>query len=1071
MKIIKYFLFLLSLSLTFFALTDAFGAQSLLLDENTRAISLSRVLEYYVDSDNNLILQDFLSEKSNNLFRPGNGKTYNFGFRRANYWVRFTLRNQDSENREFLLIYNYPFIKRIELYLPQLDGSYRQVTGGCYHQLPDIGLRHRNHVFRITVPAGEEQTYYMMFSSDTTFLMDLRLQSTDYFNTFERDLSAYLSIIFGIFVMLSLIHFRNYLLIRDKINLLFFIYIISFVFYLAGLTGYGNQFFWPQTTWWKMNSMTLFAGATLACGVLFSRKFLQIKKYAPRSDRWLLTLSLLFFLTLGLLFFNPLYSHYLSSALAMFIILVIMHTTWRVWKQGYQPARLFFIAWLMFIVGGFVFFMTLFGVIIPSLVTLHSLHLGFAVGVIILAFALDERVNLLHQIAQEKISRVVDERTRELDLTVQTMRKEIEERKRVEGELRESKNLFQIVFQTIPDPVSINRLRDGVCVAVNEGFCRNAGYSAEDVVGRTMVELGVWRSDEERKALVQEVQNKGYVENMEAHLCISSGEVKTVLISSRLLHIDGELHNLTTARDITERKAAETALDEKHSQLQSLLSAIPDMVYFKDILGRILIVNKAFADMLGLGIHEIIGRMDEEIMPADMLELNRQGDTLAISQRTPIRSEEKGSTVKGNSRYYDTIRVPIFDSEDRLIGLLGVSRDITERKKSEEDKRRLEEQLMQSQKMEAIGRLAGGVAHDFNNILTGITGYAEMVMSELEGNGSIRDEMSEILRAADRAAALIQQLLAFSRKQIISPKVVQLNELIQQSQKMLVRIIGEDIRFSFRPADGLWQIKIDAVQIDQILVNLAANARDAMPNGGSLIIETRNISFDRDNAQQFRGMAPGDYVLLTVTDTGAGMDEETKERIFEPFFSTKAINKGTGLGLSTVYGVVKQNDGFINVYSEPGQGTTFRIYLPRSQEEPGQVHQVNKAAAPTGTELVMVVEDEMMVRSLVRKVLMRHGYQVLMANNGEEALALMDRLGRPIDLLLTDVVMPQMNGKDLYRQLVGRQPHLKVLYMSGYTEDVIAHHGVLERGTRFIQKPFSIDVLLQEVRAILDSDD
>jgi len=381
----------------------------------------------------------------------------------------------------------------------------------------------------------------------------------------------------------------------------------------------------------------------------------------------------------------------------------------------------------------------------------------------------------------------------------------------------------------------------------------------------------------------------------------------------------------------------------------------------------------------------------------------------------------------------------------------------------------LQAQLSQAQKMDAIGRLAGGIAHDFNNILTGITGYTEMLLASLRPADPLIDDIEEIRKSAGRASALTAQLLAFSRKQTIEPRVLDLNALIQHSSRMLRRLIGEDVELQFLPGSDLGRVRTDPVQVEQILVNLAVNARDAMPNGGRLSICTANIEVDAAFCQSRPDAQPGEYVVLTVEDNGCGMSPEVQQHLFEPFFTTKPKGKGTGLGLSTIYGIVQQNRGFLTVRSEVGNGTSWRVYLPREHADIDQPSPEPVTAPPRGSETILMVEDEEMLRNLVRRILERQGYQVLSASGGQEAVAEAKRHPARIDLLLTDVIMPDANGKQVYEQLRLQRPDIKVLFMSGYTGDAIAQHGLFDLDLPFIQKPFTIRNLAARVREILDS--
>jgi PAS domain S-box-containing protein len=513
--------------------------------------------------------------------------------------------------------------------------------------------------------------------------------------------------------------------------------------------------------------------------------------------------------------------------------------------------------------------------------------------------------------------------------------------------------------------------------------------------------------------------------------------------------------------DISERRRAEDALRESEERYRDLVENAYDIIYSHDLEGNYLSVNRAGELITGYTRAESLRlNMAQTLVPEcadkakEMIARKLAGETVTAYELEILAKDGRRIAVEVNSKLMYEDGVPI--------AVQGIARDVTERKQ-------LEEQLRQSQKMEAIGQLAGGVAHDFNNLLTAINGYSSLALQRIDSSSSIRPYLEEVKKAGDRAANLTRQLLAFGRKQILQPLPLDLNNIVSDMNKMLRRLIGEDITLTAKLAANLKHIKADPGQIEQVLVNLVVNARDAMPTGGQLTIETANVELDQEYAARHVGIRPGQYVMLAVNDTGVGMDEATRARIFEPFFTTKAKGKGTGLGLSTVYGIVQQSGGSIWVYSEPEHGTVFKVYLPELKSEkasdaPGVVS--NQLIG--GSETILVVEDEDVVRGLTTSILEGVGYNVIPARGGAEATEICTHYKQEIDLLLTDVVMPQTSGKEVADRLTKMHPGLKVLFMSGYTDEAIVHHGVLDESVEFIQKPFTPAALSRKVREVLD---
>ena len=472
--------------------------------------------------------------------------------------------------------------------------------------------------------------------------------------------------------------------------------------------------------------------------------------------------------------------------------------------------------------------------------------------------------------------------------------------------------------------------------------------------------------------------------------------------------------------------------------------------------------------MYGYGAEEAIGRNITMLVPDDAkadlektLESIRSGNK--VTNHETIRRRKDGTLID-----VSLTLSPIQDEAGHMVGASAIVQDISQLKQAVAERQAMEEQFHQSQKLESIGRLAGGVAHDFNNMLNVILGYGDLMLIKLKEPDPLREDVKEMVNAGKRAAALTRQLLAFSRKQTLQPRILNLNDIISNLKKMLGRLIGEDIRLTTALGDDLCRVEVDPGQIEQVIMNIAVNARDAMPKGGVFSIETRNAALDERNAKEHFNVEPGNYALLVMRDNGCGMDETTRKRLFEPFFTTKAMGKGTGLGLATVYGIIKQSKGYIWVYSEPGKGTAFKIYLPctSTPQSPTKVTTGHEEIPGSG-QTILVVEDEASLRKLCAAVLKKAGYYVLAAANGGEALLLIEEKKLQPDLILTDVVMPGMSGKVLADRLKQTLPHIRVLFMSGYTDDAIVQHGVLDSGIPFIEKPFSTKALVNKVGALL----
>ncbi len=543
---------------------------------------------------------------------------------------------------------------------------------------------------------------------------------------------------------------------------------------------------------------------------------------------------------------------------------------------------------------------------------------------------------------------------------------------------------------------------------------------------------------------------------------LSDGSTIDTLVSAAILpYASGASRKIiASGMDITKKKLAEKVLRESEERYRVLFKTAKDSIFIKDRSLRYTQVNPAMEKLFELPTSELIGMTDEDLFGPEPASHIREDDFRVLGGETI--EEEHTKPVKGIERIFHVIKVPMYDASGGITGICGIARDITERK-------RLEDQLRHAQKMEAIGQLAGGVAHDFNNLLQVINGYAEMTLEDLDPSHPAHVSIEEIARAGNRAGTLVRQLLSFSRRQIINPAALDLNEAIDKLMKMIRRVIGEYIELEFIPGQELGTIHADRGQMEQLLMNLCVNSRDAMPNGGTITIKTGNVLFNSEQIKTHPWAKPGRYVLLSVSDTGCGMDEETLSSVFDPFFTTKEVGKGTGLGLSTIYGIVKQHGGQIQVYSEVGKGTMFSIYLPAVEHRAVEVSSSVDSPIPGGTETILVAEDDDMVRKLTVQTLERAGYTVLDARNGKEAVRLFEAHADEIALAVLDVVMPELSGRQAHDRMKEIRPDVRVLFSSGYSHSDIHTRFVLDEGLQLIQKPYSPDDLIRRAREVLDT--
>ncbi len=628
--------------------------------------------------------------------------------------------------------------------------------------------------------------------------------------------------------------------------------------------------------------------------------------------------------------------------------------------------------------------------------------------------------------------------------------------------LHRSEEAHRLLFDASPVPLVVFDVTTLEMLAVNDATLRLYGYTREALM---LQKVSVLSGDGEDsvKARLSTLPT-GEVSGRSRQVR-RDGTPLIVEYTTRPLSFAGHEARISVIHDVTARFEAERA----HALLAAIVESSNDAIVSKRLDGTITSWNRAAERLFGHTADEAIGKPIALIIPDDrQYEEEHQLPLLAAGEGVDlyetVRSRKDGTAIA-----VSVALAPIHDLGGEVVGASKTARDLSAQRAAEEALRRTEEQLRQAQKMEAVGRLAGGIAHDFNNLLSVILSYADLVISDLSPSDPASADIAEISRAAQSAAELTRQLLVFSRQQVIAPQVLDLNEVIGAMDKMLRRILGEDVSLVSALAPGLGRVLVDPSNVEQVIMNLAVNARDAMPIGGKLTIETGNVELDLGYARQHLGFKPGPHVMLAVSDTGTGMDRATQARIFEPFFTTKEVGKGTGLGLSTVFGIAQQAGGSVWVYSELGKGTTLKVYLPRVDGDVETAKPSLDLGTLRGSETILLVEDQEQVRAVAHGILKRHGYRVIGSQNAGEALLVCETQPGVIHLLLTDVVMPHLSGAELAKRIAVTRPSTKVLCMSGYTDDSVIRHGVLESGVAFLQKPFTPESLARKVREVLNT--
>jgi len=651
---------------------------------------------------------------------------------------------------------------------------------------------------------------------------------------------------------------------------------------------------------------------------------------------------------------------------------------------------------------------------------------------------------------------------------VYTTFEDITERRQAEEALQQSEERFRLAFHTNPDSINLNRASDGLYMDINEGFTNTIGYTREDVIGKTSLSLNIWKNPEDRKRLIDGLSKTGYVDNLEAQFVRKDKKVKVGLMSARLLQIGGENVILSITRDITGRKRIEESLRESEEKYRTILESIEEGCFEVDLTGSLTFVNDALCKNTGYSREELLGMNNRDYATPETAKnmykvfnkVYQTGNPAKILGYEIYRKD-------GEKRLYELSASLIKDQNGNPIGFRGLSRDMTERAKVEAEKKLLESQLQQAQKMEAIGTLAGGIAHDFNNLLMGIQGRASIMLTDIDPSHPHVEHLKGIEDYVKSAADLNRQLLGFAKSGKYEVKPIDINALIEKNSLMFGRT-KKEIKIHRKQQKDLSTVEADQGQIDQVLLNIYVNAWQAMPEGGDLYIQTENVVIDEKYIKPYQ-VIPGQYVKISITDTGVGMDMKTQQRIFDPFFTTKKIDRGTGLGLASAYGIIKNHGGFINVYSEKGEGTTFNIYLPATTKDVAQEQKFHEEVLK-GTETILLVDDEDMILEVGQRVVASLGYNVLPIKGGKEAIEVYKKNRNKIDMVILDMIMPEMHGGEVFDKLKQINPDIKVLLSTGYSINGKATE-ILDRGCNgFIQKPFNTKELSKKIREILDKD-
>jgi len=1011
------------------------------ITEDINKLNIGEYVEILEDPSGKLTLEDVQSPVYDSLFTLSKSPVPNFGFTNSAYWLRFKIKNEVETEFPWAIELGFANMHYADFYQITDGKLVKESKTGVLRPIKTRDYKYHHLVYLLTLPVGNEHQVYMRFKNEASMTLKINFYSINAFMDVVQKNLFRTGIFFGVLLIMFGYNLFLFYTLEDRSYLYFAFFIAGLSFFGATYEGLASVYIWPNFHFLIKVAVPLFNGILLIALLLFTDTFLELK---IRQKIWHKIYMGLIILTgfLSLLVPFVAYGTLIKPMviLTAIILLLVLANSLIAWIKGYRPARYFLLSLLVVLLSSSTASFVRLGLLPSTSWTEPQYFLGTILMVFLITQALTDRIKLLR-----------------------------EKKEAIEQDLHESESIFRQFFEELPEAILLTRISGenrGEILDANPAAEHQMGVKREQLIGMNVLKDFVIddseavdhdKNDQELLAgkTIQFVEKKKKEDGEEYWT-----RVKITQIKSRKQNIA-----LSINTDITRQKKAEDALYESEASLKALINAIPNPAFLIDKNYKLLVANKALAEGFNKNIEKIINTDAFRLLPSDLSrDRKNRIDQVFANGRQLVFEDSRAK------EFYINYIYPVHDTSGEVTRVAIFALDITERKL-------LENQLAQAQKMESIGTLAGGIAHDFNNLLTVINGYADLALSRVDKSDKTYHDINEIRSASTRAENLTRQILAFSRKQIYQPKSVNLNQIIIGMEKMVRRLIGEDIEIEKHLGANIPSIKADPVQLEQILINLLVNARDAInektkeASQKKISIKTAPVDIDQKFINNHPGSKEGPHICFGVTDSGIGMTNETRQKIFDPFFTMKDKGKGTGLGLSTVYGIVKQNNASIYTESEPEKGTTFEIFWPVTTEVQleEEAERVSEKSLE-GKEMILFVEDNEQVCEFAVAALKDFGYTVVAIDNGIEALKVVEKEQFKPDLVITDLVMPKMNGKELAEKLTSSFPHIKIIFTSGYAEDHLVHEGELESHINFVEKPYTFNNLLNKIREILDSD-